>query len=158
MTWAEINIERAEWTIPGSRAKNARTHVIPLPDLALEIIGSPVPSGVYVFTNSAGEPIAPHNVSSTMLRARKTLGLEDNPARPHDLRRTFASGLVELGIPRLTVSRLLNHTEGGVTTIYDRHDYFPEMRVAVAAWATRLIEITTGKAAPANVVRLERGQ
>lgn len=38
-----------------------------------------------------------------------------------DLRRTARTKMASLGIPRLTVSRVLNHTEGGVTSFHDSY-------------------------------------
>lgn len=39
-----------------------------------------------------------------------------------------------MGIPRLVVSKILNHVESGVTAIYDRHSYDAEKREALAKW------------------------
>jgi len=43
-----------------------------------------------------------------------------------------------MGIPRLTVSKILNHVEPGVTAVYDRHSYDREKREALEAWSRRL--------------------
>src|SRR4029077_7990940 len=43
--------------------------------------------------------------------------------RGHDLRRTPAILMVGAGVPRLVVSKILNHVETGVTAVYDRHSY-----------------------------------
>jgi hypothetical protein len=53
--------------------------------------------------------------------------------------------MTSMGIPRLTVSKLLNHVERGVTAIYDRYGYDREKREAVDAWAARLREIVGGE-------------
>jgi hypothetical protein len=42
------------------------------------------------------------------------------------------------GIPRLLISKILNHVEPGITAIYDRHSYDSEKRGALARWAERL--------------------
>ena len=63
---------------------------------------------------------------------------------PHDLRRTAASNMTSIGIPRLVVSKILNHVESGVTAVYDRHSYDIEKREALNAWADRLMEIVRG--------------
>ena len=51
---------------------------------------------------------------------RRTSGVD---FRGHDLRRTAASLMVGAGVPRLVVSKILNHVETGVTAVYDRHSY-----------------------------------
>jgi hypothetical protein len=43
-----------------------------------------------------------------------------------------------MGIPRLIVSKILNHVEPGVTAVYDRHSYDKEKREALQAWGRRL--------------------
>jgi hypothetical protein len=46
-----------------------------------------------------------------------------------------------LGIPRLVVSKILNHAEQAVTAVYDRHSYDPEKPDALSRWDRRLAEI-----------------
>ncbi|MGC1897089.1 MAG: hypothetical protein WA716_00030 [Pseudolabrys sp.] len=41
MVPAELDLKAREWRLPGSRTKNANAHVVPLSDLALEIIKEP---------------------------------------------------------------------------------------------------------------------
>ena len=48
------------------------------------------------------------------------------------------SRLLRLGIPRLTVAKILNHADRSVTAIYDRHSYDPEKRDALEKWARKL--------------------
>jgi integrase len=64
---------------------------------------------------------------------------------PHDLRRTAATRMTEMGIPRFIVDRILNHTEQGVGRVYDRYEYLKEKRAALEAWGRRLDEILAGK-------------
>ena len=75
------------------------------------------------------------------------------PWHLHDLRRTFATHLRAIGIDRLVVSKLLNHSEGGVTRIYDRYTADPEKAMAMERWANRLREIISGSPAD-NVVQI----
>ena len=60
----------------------------------------------------------------------------------------------DLSINRLTVSKILNHVEGGVTAVYDRHSYDGEKKQALDAWGARLEEIIEGSTPAENVVRL----
>jgi integrase len=93
-----------------------------------------------------------------MANQAEILGLTSK-ATPHDLRRTFASQLGALQIDRLTITKLLNHAEVGLTgQVYDLHDRLEQKRVAMEAWSNRLIEITTGTAMPDTVSRLRAAQ
>ncbi len=60
----------------------------------------------------------------------------------------------DLGVNRLTVSKILNHVESGVTSVYDRHSYDAEKRHALDTWAGHLESVVNGKPAASNVVSL----
>jgi len=82
------------------------------------------------------------------------------PWRLHDLRRSAGTYLARAGVDRLVISKILNHAEGGLTQIYDRHRYVAEKRRALDLWGERLEAIVEGREGPDNVVSLEaaRGQ
>ena len=42
------------------------------------------------------------------------------------------------GVARLTLAKLLNHVESGITAVYDRYSYDAEKRVALDWWGTKL--------------------
>src|SRR5262249_55054931 len=71
--------------------------------------------------------------------ATKTFGVAD--FRGHDLRRTAASMMASGGVPRLTISKILNHVETGVTAVYDRHSYDAEKQAALPWWDRKLAAI-----------------
>jgi len=124
----------------------------------------------WLFPSPRGDgPVKPQAINGALYRAcmapedrpetgnlggRPAIGLTD--VVPHDLRRTAASGMTALGIPRLVVSKVLNHVERGVTAIYDRHTYDAEKRHALEAWAAHLETILTGKPKADNVVPLAK--
>ncbi len=73
---------------------------------------------------------------------RKNLGrIGVDNVTPHDLRRTAASRMTEMGIPRLVVCKILGHFDGSITGVYDRFEYWPQKKHALDAWAARLQEI-----------------
>jgi integrase len=74
---------------------------------------------------------------------------------PHDLRRTAATAMTSGGVPRLIVSRILNHADGGVTAIYDRASYDAEKRAALDWWAIRLQGILEQR--DAKILPFQRG-
>ena len=62
----------------------------------------------------------------------------------HDLRRTFATRLAEMGVAPHVIERILNHVSGqisGVAAVYNRAKYFKEMEEAVTLWESRLKSI-----------------
>ena len=74
---------------------------------------------------------------------------------PHDLRRTAASHMASMGIPRLIIAKLLNHAEPGVTAVYDRHSYDQEKRQALDTWGRKVMTII-GKGEPSKVIPMRR--
>jgi integrase len=73
------------------------------------------------------------------------------PFTPHDLRRTAASLMTAIRVPRLHVEKVLNHTIYDVAEIYDRHDYADEKRAALSRLGEALHAILrrrTGKIIP----------
>jgi integrase len=148
MAWADVDLGTGWWTIPGARAKNGRSHRVPLspPAVALlrELHARPTGTSPWVFPSRRGSVSGyRERVYKGVARLRRASGVID--FTPHDLRRTAASYMTSMGIPRLTVSKLLNHVERGVTAVYDRYGYDREKREAVDAWAARLREIVGGE-------------
>lgn len=65
----------------------------------------------------------------------------------HDLRRFYASKQAELGTPIVVTEKLLNHisgTQGGIVGVYQRYNYFPEMKIAVERYDQFLGELLNG--------------
>ena len=165
----EIDFETRIWTIPGDRTKNHRTHLVPLSDLAIELIRHAIalkekPESRFVFPSPRSskdndKSIDGQAITHAFTRARTVFKWPD--IRIHDLRRTGATNLTSerLRFPRFTVSKVLNHASdtGGasVTTgVYDRNEYLPEKRKALDAWANRLTEIVEGQEMPDNVITI----
>jgi integrase len=76
------------------------------------------------------------------------------PWTPHDLRRSAATHMEQIGVSPFIVGHVLNHrsvTRATVTSrIYARYDYAKEKREALDLWADRLAGILMGS----NVVPL----
>jgi integrase len=75
----------------------------------------------------------------------------------HDLRRTVATRMAELGVQPHIVEAVLNHVsghKGGVAGIYNRATYDREKREALNLWAEHLMATVEGSAA--TVVPLKR--
>ncbi|CAK8736856.1 Prophage integrase IntA [Sodalis praecaptivus] len=59
----------------------------------------------------------------------------------HDLRRTFATKLNDIGVAPHVVEQLLGHAMPGVMGIYNRSQYLPEKLDALNRWMDRLDEL-----------------
>ncbi len=153
MRWQDL--DGTWWTIPAEFAKNGLSHRVPLSAQALAIterLRARTDGNTWVFPSpSVKKPIENPQKAAERLRERSKVP----DLRLHDLRRTAASLMTGMGISRLTVKKILNHSERDVTAVYDRHSYDPEKRAALDAWGRRLEAILDGKK-PAEVVPLVR--
>lgn len=133
MAWQEIDSDRWVWT---SRTKEGRLHPLPLSGLAQDLITKHGRSGVYLFGSRP-----PSNWDYWTKEFRKGKGVPQD-FRLHDLRRTAATRMQELGTKPEVVDAVLDHAAGGVTGVYQRYGYLEEMRLALEGWAVRLRVIT----------------
>ena len=120
----EIDLDKALWSMPGTRTKNGRPHVIPLCNQAVAILrGMTQVESDYVFTATADRAI------TAFVKVKKRLDLR-MPATPawtlHDIRRTCATGMADIGIQPHIIEAVLNHVSGhraGVAGVYNRAAY-----------------------------------
>lgn len=170
MARAELDLDARLWTIPGARTKNKQEHTVPLSEMAIEIIRQqleaadelakrkgrraskfvfPGPGGRAAVTG-ASVPKAVKRVERSARNGGKTI-MGAAAWTPHDLRRTAATGMEELGVSPFIVGHVINHrstTKSTVTTrVYARYTYDKEKREALELWAARLTGIIEGRTA-----------
>ncbi|MBV5336489.1 MAG: tyrosine-type recombinase/integrase [Deltaproteobacteria bacterium] len=73
--------------------------------------------------------------------AVKTLLLTGGEWSPHDLRRTMASRMGDIGIQPHVIERCLNHVPQGIVGVYQRQEYMPERKAAFRRWGIELMRI-----------------
>lgn len=156
--WSEFDLTGGWWTIPAERAKNKSSHRVALSAGALallERIKELSGESPYLFPSprNINAPVGGTSIDHALHRALSTLGLSD--VIPHDLRRTAATHMTRMKVTRLTVGKILNHAERGVTATYDRNEYDDQMRIALDSWGRRLESIVTGQP-ESNIVPLHR--
>jgi integrase len=145
--WVDFDFKSGWWTIPLEKSKNKLPHRVPLSSLALKILNELkgiVGDSQWLFPSPReGQHIAETSVDHAVrINADH---FEIDHFTPHDLRRTAASQMTGSGIERLTVSKVLNHVESGVTAVYDRHSYDKEKKSALSKWSRKLESIISGK-------------
>jgi integrase len=148
--WSEIDLESGKMIIPGSRTKNRRELVLILPPLALSILEATPrrESSEFVF-GSRGGPFSAWSRSTENFKAHMgKAGAVLAPWTLHDLRRSVATGMAEIGIQPHVIEAVLNHQSGhkrGVAGIYNRAAYEREVRTALALWAEHVEAIVAGR-------------
>ena len=141
-------------TIPAARSKNKLPHIVPLPPVAVAILKSVKTNGDLYFTGKSGRPVGPWS------RVKKKLDAYMKPDTPfvlHDLRRTTATGMNELGIEPHIVEACFNRISGhkaGVAGTYNKAAYAKEKAAALARWSDHVLGLVEGRAA--KVVDIKR--
>jgi len=137
MSWHEIDLDKALWTIPPERMKGDAAHEVPLAPAAVEILkGLPRWTGPCVFSITDGE--RPITGFSKMKERIDVLTPGVAPWRFHDLRRSMRTGLGGLPVPSNVAELCIAHAQPGLHKVYDRHAYLDEKRRAFVLWASRL--------------------
>ena len=142
LRWSEIHDDAIH--LPAERCKNGRAHVVPLTAMARQIIET-IPQRVgrdMVFGERA-------EIGLTAFQHGKA-DLRDGcaPWRLHDLRRTVATGLGNLGVRPDIIELVLNHAahRGGISGVYNKSVYVREVRTALMMWSDHIASIVTGDA------------
>jgi integrase len=163
--WSHFDLDAKLWTIPAellktshARKGNPDPHQVPLSPMAIKLLTelqTISADGTYLLPSHGRKKNDRPYSAGVLTRAvhinRKHLGIA--AFTPHDLRRTAASFMTKLGIPRLHVEKVLNHSTGDIAEVYDRHDYAAEKRIALERWAAHLTLVIAGKD---NVVPLPK--
>jgi integrase len=139
LQWSEIDLANKQIELPASRCKNGREHTIPLSSQALAIIER-----------------QPRRNSSDFLFGKKGFQHWDWAKRLldqrigiaewhlHDLRRTCATQMAELGVLPHVIETTLNHVSGhkaGVAGVYNRSKMSDAVREGLQKWADWLERI-----------------
>ena len=154
MRWEEIDLERLEWIIPGSRTKNKLDHLVPISPQVEKLLVAvqPDPSlrrGLLLTTNGR-TPISGFSKSKAEMDELVEKASPDprwrerGPVLPwvrHDARRTLSTMCGEMSVPIEHAEAVLNHVSGkldGVAGTYWLYKYAREKRAALKKWGARV--------------------
>lgn len=155
MEWAEIDLERALWTIPAAKMKrtqhgkqNGRPHLVPLAPQALAVLKELQPltgHGRFVFPSLlTGEKCMSENTVRAGLRR---LGYANGEMTPHGFRAMARTLIVERlpGVsPDVVEAQLAHGKSGPLGMAYDRAEFMDQRRALMKAWADYLDQLKAG--------------
>ncbi|HCB05726.1 MAG TPA: integrase [Nocardioides bacterium] len=155
MEWAEIDSERALWTIPAAKMKrtvhgkvNGRPHLVPLAPQALAVLKDLRPltgHGRYVFPSMlTGEACMSEN---TIRAALRRMGYANDEMTAHGFRAMARTLMVEHlpGIdPDVIEAQLAHGKSGPLGMAYDRAEYVAHRRELMVKWADYLDRLRAG--------------
>ena len=145
------------WTMPGEPVpalhwpgtKNGDTHRVWLPTAAQMLVTETDETGL-IFAGSRSKAINGTKLAHVMRDICSKLQVER--ATPHDLRRTHGTMITRLGFGRDAMNRIQNHKEGGIASVYDRHQYADENKRIMEAVANKIMALVEDRAVESNVV------
>lgn len=134
--------------VPPSKHKSRRGHTFYLSSPAVAVLDSlPNLGGKFLFSSTAGKtPVSGYSKGKARLdrilaeRATKEAaerGEEAQPMEhwtPHDIRRSVATGMAEMGIPGEHIEQVLGHSMEKLRRTYNKHTYASEVREAMLRW------------------------
>ncbi len=169
MRWREVDLDAGQWTIAKERCKNGKAHTVDLHPEAIALLDplgdDAAPrlirdgEGDFVFSTTGTTAVSGFSKAKARLdaRMREILGDKFQDWRTHDLRRTAASGMAALGFHPHVIERVLNHVsgaQGGLVSVYQRHEYRQERRHAIMAWGDKVMQIVGTEKVASNVVAM----
>ncbi len=135
--WEELDLAQRIWTIPKTRTKNAKAHVVHLSTQALGVLKRADQKGPLAFTLLGTKPFQDFTHAKRRLdQLSGVIGW-----RLHDLRRTCVSGMARIGVAPHVADKILNHQAGmisGVAAVYQRHDFLSARRQALDLWGAHV--------------------
>jgi integrase len=129
------------FTIPAKRSKNGKAHTLPVMPMMSRII-SDVP---HMATRDQLFGIRGRGFTSW---AKGKIGLDERSGvtdwTVHDIRRSVATRMGDLGVQPHVIEAVLNHQRGGVAGVYNKSPYANEVRAALALWEDHIHALLTG--------------
>lgn len=151
--WTDVDFDKKR--INFRDAKSGHDHALPLSTAAVRVLQEirPFAGPSVIFLGPSGKAIQHPAKAISRLRTRSGVQF-----RIHDVRRTVATGLAEIGVRPDVISTVLGHTIGGApaTRGYEHYHRIPEMASALEAWAAHLGKIISGKTEGADLVAFQR--
>jgi integrase len=156
--WSEMDLEAAEWSVPGPRMKMRHAHIVSLPRQAIAALREMLPytgGKEFVFPPLARQN-TPHLHRDSLSAALRRMGFAGRHAT-HGFRGMLRTVARErLGIdPDILEAQLAHAKKGDVQKAYDRTTFGEPRRKAMQAWADYLDQLKSGDK---KVVPMRRGR
>ncbi|MBL8525109.1 MAG: tyrosine-type recombinase/integrase [Betaproteobacteria bacterium] len=152
--WTEIDLDQAQWRIPGEKMKMGVLHIVPLSTQAVAALRDIQPltgHNRYVFPSvrTSDRPMSENTVNAALRR----LGYTNDQMTGHGFRSMASTLLNENGWNRDAIERQLAHGERNeVRAAYNYAEFLPERGDMMQWWADYLQSLATG----AKVIPLRR--
>ncbi|MCG2590386.1 tyrosine-type recombinase/integrase [Rhodohalobacter sulfatireducens] len=150
MKWRDIDQHNALWIIPKTETKGGETHIVPLTEMAIELLENVhqiTGKKDYVFASPKKENSPLAFFGNVTDRIRPIAELPD--FKIHDLRHIVITGMISLGVDMVHVGKAVSHKglakEYAITNRYSHYEFLDEKRKALERWNFHLKEILEGE-------------
>lgn len=138
MTWSEVDLDSAVWTVPALRMKAKTLHRVPLTRRAIEILKDRWAyrddTGL-VFASRKNTPLSDMTLTKILRDANTPSDVAHRVATAHGFRSTFRDWASENGYPRDLAERALAHTiRNAAEAAYHRTDLLEQRRKMMEEW------------------------
>jgi integrase len=146
LRWSEVDFRTGLISLPGERCKNGRHHDIAMADGVRSLLEARREAGDRDLIFGRGD-----GPFSGWSKAKAALDERTGPLKHwtiHDLRRSVATGMADIGIQPHVIEAVLNHVsghKGGIAGIYNRAQYATEKAQALARWNEHLAGVIAGR-------------
>lgn len=150
--WQDLNLQKSIWNIPANNNKSSRDHWVYLSPLAIQLFRE------LKLICMDSEFVMPSPTNNTKIIADKSIARATNRHQheiglkkwtPHDLRRSFATGVNKLQPNIHVTEKILNHQLEGMLRVYDVGDYTEQRIQTMNIWAEHIEKLC-------NLPRLSR--
>ncbi len=150
--WDEIDFDRNLIVLPPSRTKNGRRHSVPMSPMVRAILEARPQNGrEFVFGSGQG------GFSGwSKSKARLDAAVNIAPFVIHDIRRSAATHMAEIGVQPHIIEAVLNHVsghKGGIAGVYNKAAYETEKATALSRWAEHVAAIVQGRVSNVTPLR-----
>lgn len=137
--WDEIDVDKKEWTIPASRMKMRKEHVIPLSKQALQLLEAIKPlSGHREFVFPSDRDPKKHINNESANVALRRMGFQGRLVS-HGIRSLGSTTLNEKGFNPDVIEAALAHVDKNqVRAAYNRSDYYEKRRELMSWWSDHI--------------------
>jgi integrase len=139
--WEEVDLEQGVWFIPAPKNKAGRDHLVYLTPTVVQFFNrlktlSYGSEWVIPSKSCSEKPFSERALTRAVNRAQEKFGLKKWV--PHDLRRTFVSGVNGIGGEIHVTEKIVNHALEGMLKVYDVGDYDEQKKKTMLMWESHL--------------------
>jgi integrase len=149
LQWSEISDNVI--TLPAHRTKNARAHEIPMTSSVKSLLAArKLADRDFIFGRGAGPFSGWSKAKAALDKRAGTL----KPWTVHDIRRTVATRMADIGVQPHVIEAVLNHVsghKGGIAGIYNRAQYSAEKADALTRWDKHITKLVDGRRSTAII-------